>query len=530
MGTGGVWFTHFFRKIIIVNQSKIAYISPMKQIMNMRKIGWIPKQSGKKAGHVGKILSFFFPFFLVPGFFLLRYSHPLLYDSLTSEDCLVEHLIVLIYLASACFSFLCFLKLKKTGIVPAKWIYFLLFLGCLFVAMEEIDWGQRLLHFPTIPLFQRFNTHGKMNLHNMQFLTIVFELFFSLMGFYGVFSGLVFKLKKEKTHPAAAKLLVTRWWLVPWFLPTVLVSVLMLLVCIFPEFGEMIRVNDVYFGYQFLLVHADYTHFTTASGILLFTFSNYRMLRKTIILDAESFHRAFRWLLLITSLVFAGMLILTFAFGTEISIFMNRTIGKAYQQKKMHEKALQHYLDIAAAQQMTGKKKEETFMDIGRIYQKIGNINMAYLYFQRAGNLAENPWDAYLGMGRVLLGAGQGEKAVEMLESADLLHPGNKDVQMALAMAYLETGNREKALSVLESWRDRHPEDAFPLAYQLGKIYAEKGQTRKSLFWLQQAVGIRPKGIADIMNDPVFAPIQPAFKKEEWFQKSRESSSGREGQ
>ncbi len=50
-----------------------------------------------------------------------------------------------------------------------RWFFLLLALSCLYVAMEEISWGQRLVGFSSPEFFKANNLQGEMNIHN--FLT-----------------------------------------------------------------------------------------------------------------------------------------------------------------------------------------------------------------------------------------------------------------------------------------------------------------------------------------------------------------------
>ena len=48
-----------------------------------------------------------------------------------------------------------------------RWVYVLLALACLVVAMEEVSWGQRRLGIETPISLRRFNRQGEITLHNI---------------------------------------------------------------------------------------------------------------------------------------------------------------------------------------------------------------------------------------------------------------------------------------------------------------------------------------------------------------------------
>ena len=62
-------------------------------------------------------------------------------------------------------------------------------LGLLFVAMEEIAWGQQFLHFNTPEIINRRNLQGELTLHNIKGLqgnSEIFRLIFGIGGLVGV--------------------------------------------------------------------------------------------------------------------------------------------------------------------------------------------------------------------------------------------------------------------------------------------------------------------------------------------------------
>lgn len=69
----------------------------------------------------------------------------------------------------------------------------------------------------------------------------------------------------------------------------------------------------------------------------------------------------------------------------------------------------------------------------------------AVAHFSRATRLDASFFDAYLGLGRAYLGAGQDAKAVGPLEAAAKLNPENTIVHFQLATAYRRTGRKAEA-------------------------------------------------------------------------------------
>lgn len=96
----------------------------------------------------------------------MHYRLPDLFLRFTEEDGLLEWLTVLGYLVAAIvFAGLAINSLRKRE--PVVWFLILLTLGCIFVAGEEISWGQRLFGLKTPELLAEVNYQNELTLHNI---------------------------------------------------------------------------------------------------------------------------------------------------------------------------------------------------------------------------------------------------------------------------------------------------------------------------------------------------------------------------
>jgi len=87
------------------------------------------------------------------------------HHSLSQEDGPLESLTAAFMLTSGC---LCLQRARGLELMPkCGHIVFGVFL--LFVAGEEISWGQRILQFSTPNFFQEYNAQQEFNLHNLKF-------------------------------------------------------------------------------------------------------------------------------------------------------------------------------------------------------------------------------------------------------------------------------------------------------------------------------------------------------------------------
>jgi hypothetical protein len=91
---------------------------------------------------------------------------PELFIALSEEDGLIEWLTFFGYLVAG-------IIFAWTGLVRHRgnflrgWFLFFLALGCVFVAGEEISWGQRLCRFATPEAIGQYNFQNELNLHNL---------------------------------------------------------------------------------------------------------------------------------------------------------------------------------------------------------------------------------------------------------------------------------------------------------------------------------------------------------------------------
>ncbi|MBA2330179.1 MAG: hypothetical protein H0V91_11230 [Flavisolibacter sp.] len=146
------------------------------------------------------VLSIIFLAF-VTGFILLKINVPF-FETFTVEDGLIEWLTVIGLLAGSFTCFSRFIKLRK----EKKWMFLTatFFLGIIlfFAAGEEISWAQRLLGLQSPEYFQKHNTQGETNFHNLVLGGVrinrwIFSfLLIFVMSIYIIVVPLLYKRKK----------------------------------------------------------------------------------------------------------------------------------------------------------------------------------------------------------------------------------------------------------------------------------------------------------------------------------------------
>jgi|SaaInlStandDraft_4_1057021.scaffolds.fasta_scaffold62432_1 hypothetical protein len=104
--------------------------------------------------------------FLICGFYLYAVLYvPQWYVLATYEDLYGEWVQTFSFLATSIFSFLIIFNTKQKTAYRA--FFTLLGIAALYVFLEEISWGQRLIGFGTPEFFEKHNYQDEVNFHNL---------------------------------------------------------------------------------------------------------------------------------------------------------------------------------------------------------------------------------------------------------------------------------------------------------------------------------------------------------------------------
>lgn len=164
---------------------------------------------------------FLFPVFAFAFFLFLKFKIPETYLNLIQEDALIEYGQSLFYFLAAIPSFLLSVKFLKNRLPLHGILYGLLTLGLLFVAMEEISWGQRILNIETTPWFMEHNLQGETTLHNLDNIQPGLHALFIALGAFGTFGWFFMKLLLLKVNLRQRNILnfiIPDWQISPCFL------------------------------------------------------------------------------------------------------------------------------------------------------------------------------------------------------------------------------------------------------------------------------------------------------------------------
>ncbi len=203
-----------------------------------------------------KILIFILPLIILAAFILLKVKLPESYKYIIDEDSYIEYAQFLFFFLSGLLSLVISINFLRTEQKLLGLLYLLLALGFLFVAFEEISWGQRLFNLQTKGYFEEYNLQKETNIHNLEGLSSLYGTLCQVVGFYGAFMWLL--LPKGIKTISTVRYLIPNWYLVFYFLPSLLR----------PSYYKYYRsLNDVGFA---VWRQQEPTEFLLALGLLLF--------------------------------------------------------------------------------------------------------------------------------------------------------------------------------------------------------------------------------------------------------------------
>jgi pentatricopeptide repeat protein len=110
-------------------------------------------------------------------------------------------------------------------------------------------------------------------------------------------------------------------------------------------------------------------------------------------------------------------------------------------------------------------------------------------------------------LGFALLGKGQAEEAIPVLEKADALSNGSPATEGILVRAYARGGRREDALRLLEKLKKKREAGYFP-AGAFVNAYLGLGDKKQTFVWLEQAYKEQSNILQFVKTHPFFDPIR----------------------
>jgi hypothetical protein len=122
---------------------------------------------------------------------------------LVAEDSLLEWLQVAGYVAAAALALAVARRLRAHGSSFAALAFGGFAVGCLFIAGEEIAWGQRLVGFGTPEPLAEINEQGEVTVHNIDTVQQLFSRFVLVAGLYGAAAPWLLRARGGRAGVAA---------------------------------------------------------------------------------------------------------------------------------------------------------------------------------------------------------------------------------------------------------------------------------------------------------------------------------------
>ena len=177
-----------------------------------------------------RISIFIFPIVLVIVFFSIKFTLPDTYKALIQEDTWLEYLQALFYFLAAIFAFLSTILFFKNNMFIHAVLYSLLAVGLLFIAIEEISWGQRIFNIESSDYFLEHNKQEEITIHNLKPIQSILHDIYIAVGFYGAFSWFLLfliRLRKEVKLNNVLNFIVPSWFISSYFFFTMFMYIVL---------------------------------------------------------------------------------------------------------------------------------------------------------------------------------------------------------------------------------------------------------------------------------------------------------------
>jgi len=151
------------------------------------------------------------------------------------EDSPLEYFQAIFYFSASIFTLIISRRFINNRFKLHGILYFLLFVGLLFVSLEEISWGQRIFNLRTPSFFIMHNMQKEISIHNLKPVQDYFIGIYILVGLYGSFLWLFLrKIKIKNDH--IVNFIVPEWFLSSYFYLVLLIYTYFFLVYTYFKF------------------------------------------------------------------------------------------------------------------------------------------------------------------------------------------------------------------------------------------------------------------------------------------------------
>jgi len=173
-----------------------------------------------------------------------------------------------------------------------------------------------------------------------------------------------------------------------------------------------------------------------------------------------------------------------------IRSYLSRVLGNLDQAIKLKEQAVA--LDPL---------RTDFHLTLGYLLYAAGRYDEAHAALQNALDLNPQAAFVHLTLGKILIAEETPQRALAEIEK----EPLEWGKLTGRALAYHALGREQDSSAALAGLIAKYESDA---GYQIAQVYAYRGESGKSLEWLERAYKQRDAGLPDIRTDPLFKNLR----------------------
>lgn len=162
---------------------------------------------------------------LITLFVILKLGFDDFYSQVIQEDGPLENAQAAAYLAASVVSFSVMTAFARRRHALHAVYFVAIAAALIFVCLEEVSWGQRVLDLPTPGYFRAHNTQSELTLHNLGWINTHLHRLYILCGLLCSFGWLAVRRRTGLLGGVRAALLVPGWYLMFYFLPVAAVNI-----------------------------------------------------------------------------------------------------------------------------------------------------------------------------------------------------------------------------------------------------------------------------------------------------------------
>ena len=158
--------------------------------------------------------------------------------------------------------------------------------------------------------------------------------------------------------------------------------------------------------------------------------------------------------------------------------------------------------------------RANSHLTLGYLLYVAGRYDEAQAAMRKTLDLNSQATVAHLFLGQILIAEGRPQQALAEIEK----EPSDWGKLTGLALAYHALGREQDSTAALAELIAKH--HTFS-AYQVGQVYAYRGESEKSFEWLERAYEQRDAGMTEMSTDPLLNNLHHDPRYAELLKKMR---------